>query len=84
VLKKLPPSGISKSVCTLNPGTTTERPAGPGSKRVRFVRPNYLRIDQMGPGDSYVLYFDGSSGWEILPAKRVADLVGRELPFAQG
>ncbi len=53
-------------------------------KRVRFIRPSYLRIDQVGPGDTYVLYFNGTSGWEILPGKTVADLVGGELRFAQG
>jgi hypothetical protein len=53
-------------------------------KRVRFVRPNYLRIDQIGPGDTYVLYFDGTSGWEILPDGTVAELAGDELKSAQG
>lgn len=33
-------------------------------KRTRWIRPNFLRLDQSGPGDSYVLYFDGTSGWE--------------------
>ncbi|OLB25280.1 MAG: hypothetical protein DMG41_10170 [Acidobacteria bacterium] len=52
-------------------------------KRVRLIRPNYLRLDQVGPGDTYVLFFDGTSGWEILPDKTVADLTGGELQFAQ-
>jgi hypothetical protein len=52
-------------------------------KRVRFIRPSYLRIDQVGPDDTYVLYFDGTSGWEILPDGTVADLTGGELKFAQ-
>lgn len=60
------------------------RPAGTVRKRVRFIRPSYLRVDQVGPYDTYVLYFDGTSGWEILPDKTVADLVGGELRFAQG
>ena len=51
---------------------------------VRYVRPNYLRIDQVGPGDTYVLYFDGSSGWEILPDHSFADLAGDELRFPRG
>src|SRR2546430_9904152 len=42
-----------------------------------------LRLDQVGPGDTYVLFFDGTSGWEILPDKTVADLTGGELQFAQ-
>jgi hypothetical protein len=53
-------------------------------KRVRWVKPRYLRIDQVGPGDTYVLYFDGTSGWEILPGGRAAiDLIGGELRLAQ-
>jgi hypothetical protein len=54
-------------------------------KRVRFIRPSFLRIDQVGPGDTYVLYCDGISGWEILPDKPgVQELTGGELRFAQG
>jgi hypothetical protein len=52
-------------------------------KRVRFIRPSYLRIDQVGPDNTYVLYFDGTSGWEILPGGTLADLAGGELKFAQ-
>lgn len=52
-------------------------------KRSRFVRPNYLRLDQVGQRDTYVLYFDGTSGWEILPDGTVADLKGGELMFAR-
>jgi hypothetical protein len=53
-------------------------------KRARFARPNHLRLDQTGPGDTYVIYFDGRSGWEILPDKGLTDLVGAELRFAKG
>ena len=53
-------------------------------KHVRFIRPSYLRIDQVGPGDTYVLYFDGSSGWEILPDGKFQKLEGGELRFAEG
>lgn len=54
------------------------------TKRTRWIRPNFLRLDQMGPGDTYVLYFDGTQGWEILPDKPgVRDLVGEELDFAK-
>jgi hypothetical protein len=60
------------------------KPHGTVHKRVRWIRPNYLRIDQVGPDDTYVLYFNGTSGWEILPDKTVADLAGGELTFAQG
>jgi len=57
---------------------------GQVTKRTRWIRPNYLRLDQIGPGDTYVLYFDGKQGWEILPDKPgVRDLVGDELKFAQ-
>jgi hypothetical protein len=53
------------------------------SKRTRWITPSYLRLDQVGPDDTYVLYFDGKSGWEILPDKSVLPLVGDELQFAQ-
>ena len=53
-------------------------------KRTRWIRPNYLRLDQIGPGDTYVLYFDGTGGWEILPDKRMLALAGGELEFARG
>jgi len=59
------------------------KPLGEVRKRTRWLRPNYLRLDQVGPTDTYVLYFDGSSGWEILPDKTVAILAGGELKFAQ-
>jgi len=59
------------------------RPLGEVRKRTRWIRPNYLRLDQAGPTDTYVLYFDGTSGWEILPDKTVAILTGGELKFAQ-
>jgi hypothetical protein len=61
-------------------------------KRVRWIAPNYLRIDQVGPGSTYVLFFDGVSGWEIMPDRASADktkggavaLVDAELEFAKG
>jgi hypothetical protein len=59
------------------------RPLGTVRKRVRWIRPNYLRIDQSGPYDSYVLFFDGREGWEIMPDRSVRDLSGGELTFAQ-
>jgi hypothetical protein len=52
-------------------------------KRVRWVKPNHLRVDQLGPFDTYVLYFDGKDGWEILPDGKVAGLAGGELEFAK-
>jgi len=53
-------------------------------KRTRWMRPADLRVDQVGPGSTYLLYFDGKSGWEILPGTRaVIDLSGGELAFAQ-
>jgi hypothetical protein len=65
-------------------------------KRTRWMRsPNVLRLDQIGPRGTYVLYFDGgaAAGWEILPdlanpdrykttGKAVA-LEGGELEFAR-
>lgn len=59
------------------------KPLGQVDKRTRWIRPNHLRIDQIGPFDTYALYFDGTSGWEILPDKNVKKLVGGELKFAQ-
>jgi hypothetical protein len=70
-------------------------PLGEVRKRTRWMRsPNVIRLDQLGPRDTYVLYYDGSSGsgWEILPdltnpdplkttGKAIA-LVGGELRFA--
>jgi len=58
-------------------------------KRTRWIRPNLLRLDQVGPGDTYVLYFDGTAGWEILPTrapneqKKIISLAGGELEFAR-
>jgi hypothetical protein len=43
------------------------KPIGQVTKRTHWIRPDYLRLDQVGPGDTYVRYFDGRSGWEILP-----------------
>jgi hypothetical protein len=62
----------------------TGQSMGEVRKRTRWIRPNYLRIDQVGPGSTYVLYCDGVSGWEILPAtQEVAPLAGGELEFAR-
>src|SRR5215831_15720802 len=65
-------------------------------KRTRWMRsPNILRLDQIGPRDTYILYFEGNSGsgWEILPdlngpdplktSGKSIDLVGGELKFAK-
>jgi hypothetical protein len=53
-------------------------------KRTRWIRPADLRVDQVGPGSTYVLYFNGKSGWEILPGTQaVIDLSGGELAFAE-
>jgi hypothetical protein len=54
-------------------------------KRTRWISPSYVRVDQTGPGSTYVLYFDGKSGWEVLPGTNKAiELEGGELKFAQG
>jgi hypothetical protein len=54
-------------------------------KRTRWISPTYLRLDQVGEdSNTYVLYFDGSSGWEIVPDKSgVVKLEGGELKFAE-
>ena len=62
----------------------TGQSIGAVRKRTRWIRPNHLRIDQLGPGSTYVLYFDGTSGWEIVPGtERVVELTGGELEFAR-
>jgi hypothetical protein len=71
-------------------------PMGEVRKRTRWMRsPNLLRLDQIGPRDTYVLYFDGGSesGWEMLPDLKNTDkfkttgeaieLVSGELNFAK-
>jgi len=71
-------------------------PLGDVRKRTRWMRsPNVVRLDQIGPRDTYVLYYDGSSGsgWEILPDLSIPDsmkttgkvtaLAGGELEFAR-
>lgn len=71
--------------------TASGRSLGSVRKRTRWIAPNHLRIDQVGPGNTYVLYFDGISGWEILPDRTSRDkttggpieLVGDELDFAK-
>jgi hypothetical protein len=60
------------------------KPHGEVYKRTRWIRPNVLRLDQVGPGNSYVIYFDGMAGWEILPDKGFLQLAGDELDFARG
>jgi len=57
------------------------RSMGEVHKRTRWIRPNILRIDQVGAEDTYVLYFDGTSGWEILPDKPLANLDAGDLKF---
>lgn len=59
------------------------KPHGAVRKRARWIKPSILRLDQVGPDDTYVLYFNGQSGWEILPDGTMADLAGGELRFAQ-
>lgn len=62
----------------------TGQSMGEVRKRTRWIHPNYLRIDQVGPGSTYVLYFDGTTGWEILPGtQQVVELTGGELEFAR-
>jgi len=64
-------------------------------KRSRWIQnPRMIRLDQIGPRGTYVLYLDGrsGSGWEILPDLKGSDpykttgvpvpLTGGELKFA--
>jgi hypothetical protein len=62
----------------------TGQSIGEVRKRTRWIRPNYLRVDQVGPGSTYVLFCDGAAGWEILPGtQQVVALTGAELEFAR-
>jgi hypothetical protein len=62
----------------------TGQSMGEVRKRTRWIRPNHLRVDQVGPGSTYVLYCDGTTGWEILPGtQQVVELMGGELEFAR-
>jgi len=62
----------------------TGQSLGEVRKRTRWIRPNHLRVDQIGPGSTYVLYFDGTAGWEILPGtQKVVEITGGELAFAR-
>jgi hypothetical protein len=71
-------------------------PLGEVRRRTRWIRsPSTLRLDQIGPRGTYVLYLDGGSGtgWEILPDLKGPDrfkttgtpikLAGGELEFAR-
>lgn len=66
-------------------------------KRTRWIRtPKVIRLDQVGPRGTYVLYLDGgaAAGWEIPPDLTSSDgykttgkaiaLEGGELEFAKG
>jgi hypothetical protein len=60
------------------------RSLGEVRKRTRWIRPNILRVDQVGPGSTYVLYFDGAGGWEIMPGSdKAVAISGGELAFAR-
>lgn len=62
----------------------TGQSMGEVRKRTRWIRPNHVRVDQVGPGSTYVLYCDGTTGWEILPGTQQAvELTGGELEFAR-
>jgi hypothetical protein len=72
--------------------TATGTLMGEVRKHTRWIRgtPSTLRLDQSGPGNTYVLYFNGTTGWEILPERGtsrttgvVLALEGDELAFAQ-
>jgi hypothetical protein len=62
----------------------TGQSLGEVRKRTRWIRPNILRVDQVGPGSTYVLYFDGTGGWEIMPGSdKAVAISGGELAFAR-
>src|SRR3954465_12924079 len=53
-------------------------------KRTRWIKPNIVRLDQIGMGDTSVLFFEGKGGWKILPEKVFPKLGGEKLVFAKG
>ena len=65
-------------------------PLGDVRKRTRWMRePNVVRLDQIGPRDTYVLFYNGASrsGWEILPDLTNRDpskTTGKAVPLAGG
>lgn len=62
----------------------TGRSLGEVRKRTRWIRPNTVRVDQIGPGSTYVLYVDGTGGWEIMPGSdKAVEISGGELAFAR-
>jgi hypothetical protein len=42
---------------------------GSVQKRTWWIAPDHLRIDQSGPGDTYVLYFDGPQAGRSFPTE---------------
>jgi len=40
----------------------TGQSMGDVRKSTRWIRPDHLRVDQVGPGSTYVLYCDGTTG----------------------
>lgn len=58
-------------------------PMGEVRKRTRWIKRNLLRLDQVGAGDTYVLFFNGASGWEIPPNGSLTELADGELEFAK-
>lgn len=59
------------------------RPMGEVHKRTRWIRPDILRLDQVGAEDTYVLYFGRTSGWQILPDQPLAGLDASTVKFAR-
>ena len=76
------PSTILRRLFARMLGTTMAAPWASCASECALSGPA-LRIDQVGREDTYLLYFDGTSGWEILPNGTIADLVGDELKFAK-
>jgi len=72
-----------EQIVTARTWSRSGQPIGEVRKRVRWIRHDHLRLDQVGPGNTYALYFNGTSGWEILPNGRLSDLAGGELEFSR-
>jgi len=47
------------------------RPHGQVRKRTRWIRPDILRLDQVGPDDTYVLYCNVQRAGKFCPISRL-------------
>lgn len=56
---------------------------GDVSRRIRWRQPGFYRKDQQGSYGTVIEFFDGTGGWEILPARGFTKLSGNELEIVR-